>query len=146
MRKGEAVLTTDPALTSITDGISATQEYEITAVVKGITKTATVTASAYDRMYFGSSPKSSIESEDVLAMYQQPIKPSPAGDVTVDVGANEYMWLCVPANMTINNVTSGGFDVPMAMPVSVLVEGKGYYNCYRSAGPFAAGRFNGVIS
>lgn len=146
VRKGEAVLTTDPALTSITDRISATQEYEITAVVKGITKTATVTASAYDRMYFGSSPKSSIESEDVLAMYQQPIKPSPAGDVTVDVGANEYMWLCVPANMTINNVTSGGFDVPMAMPVSVMVEGKGYYNCYRSAGPFAAGRFNGVIS
>lgn len=145
VRKGEAVLVTDPDVKSVTDNITTTQEYEITAVIKGIVKAVTVTVNAYRRMYFDASPKASVESADVLGMYQQPIKPSPAGEVTVDVGANEYLWLCVPDDMTINNVTSSGFDVPMALPIIVTVEGKGNYKCYRSAGPWAAGRFNGII-
>lgn len=145
VRKDEAVLVTDPDVKSVTDNITTTQEYEITAVIKGIVKAVTVTVNAYRRMYFDASPKASVESADVLGMYQQPIKPSPAGEVTVDVGANEYLWLCVPDDMTINNVTSSGFDVPMALPIIVTVEGKGNYKCYRSAGPWAAGRFNGII-
>ena len=118
----------------------------MTAVIKGITKTASVTVNAYYPMYFGASVKDALVSADVLALTKQPIKSSPAGNVTVEVGANEYLWLCVPSTMTINSVKSGGFDVPMAAPVTVAVDGKGDYKCYRSAGPFAEGTFNGVIA
>lgn len=146
VKKGSTVLTTDKTLKTIGDNVSDTQAYSMTAVIKGITKTASVTVNAYYPMYFGASAKDALVSADVLALTKQPIKSSPAGNVTVEVGANEYLWLCVPSTMTINSVKSGGFDVPMAAPVTVAVDGKGDYKCYRSAGPFAEGTFNGVIA
>lgn len=146
VKKGSTVLTTDKTLKTIGDNVSDTQAYSMTAVIKGITKTASVTVNAYYPMYFGASAKDALASADVLALTKQPIKSSPAGNVTVEVGANEYLCLCVPSTMTINSVKSGGFDVPMAAPVTVAVDGKGNYKCYRSAGPFAEGTFNGVIA
>lgn len=146
VKKGSTVLTTDKTLKTIGDNVSDTQAYSMTAVIKGITKTASVTVNAYYPMYFGASAKDALVSADVLALTKQPIKSSPAGNVTVEVGANEYLWLCVPSTMTINSVKSEGFGVPMAAPVTVAVDGKGNYKCYRSAGPFAEGTFNGVIA
>lgn len=146
VKKGNEVLTSDKTLKTIKDSVTDTQAYSMTAVIKGITKTASVTVNAYYPMYFGASAKTALESADILAMTKQPIKSSPAGNVTVEVGANEYLWLCVPSTMSINSVKSGGFDVPMAAPVTVAVDGKGDYKCYRSASPFAEGTFNGVIA
>lgn len=146
VKKGSEVLTSDKTLKTIGDSVTDTQAYSMTAVIKGITKTASVTVNAYYPMYFGASAKNALESADILAMTKQPIKSSPAGNATVEVGANEYLWLCVPSTMSVNSVKSGGFDVPMAAPVTVAVDGKGDYKCYRSASPFAEGTFNGVIA
>ncbi len=146
VKKGGEVLTSDKTLKTVKDSVTDTQAYSMTAVIKGITKTASVTANAYYPMYFGASAKNALESADILAMTKQPIKSSPAGNATVEVGANEYLWLCVPSTMSINSVKSGGFDVPMAAPVTVAVDGKGDYKCYRSASPFAEGTFTGVIA
>ncbi len=146
VKKGSEVLTSDKTLKTIGDSVTDTQVYSMTAVIKGITKTASVTVNAYYPMYFGASVNDVLASADVLAMTKQPIKSSPAGNVTIEVGANEYLWLCVPSTMSINSVKSGGFDVPMAAPVTVAVDGKGDYKCYRSASPFAEGTFNGVIA
>lgn len=146
VKKGNEVLTSDKTLKTIKDSVIDTQGYSMTAVIKGITKTASVTVNAYYPMYFGASANNVLASADVLAMTKQPIKSSPAGNVTIAVGANEYLWLCVPSTMSINSVKSGGFDVPMAAPVTVAVDGKGDYKCYRSASPFAEGTFNGVIA
>lgn len=146
VKKGNEVLTSDKTLKTIKDSVTNTQAYSMTAVIKGITKTASVTVNAYYPMYFGASAKNALESADILAMTKQPIKSSPAGNATVEVGANEYLWLCVPSTMSINSVKSGGFDVPMAAPATVAVDGKGDYKCYRSASPFAEGTFTGVIA
>lgn len=146
VKKGSEVLTSDKTLKTIGDSVTDTQAYSMTAVIKGITKTASVTVNAYYPMYFGASVNDVLTSAEVLAMTKQPIKSSPAGNVTIEVGANEYLWLCVPSTMSINSVKSGGFDVPMAAPVTVAVDGKGDYKCYRSASPFAEGTFNGVIA
>lgn len=146
VKKGNEVLTSDKTLKTIKDSVTNTQAYSMTAVIKGITKTASVTVNAYYPMYFGASAKNALESADILAMTKQPIKSSPAGNATVEVGANEYLWLCVTSTMSVNSVKSGGFDVPMAAPVTVAVDGKGDYKCYRSASPFAEGMFTGVIA
>ena len=146
VKKGSQVLTSDKALKTIKDSISDTQTYSMTAMIKGITKTASVTVNAYYPMYFGASIKDALVSSEVLSLTKQPIKASPSGNVTIEVEANEYIWLCVPSNMTINSVKSGGFDVPMAAPVTVAVNGKGNYKCYRSANKFVAGTFVGVIA
>nr|DAM23527.1 MAG TPA: hypothetical protein [Caudoviricetes sp.] len=146
VKKGDTVLASDVQTKSVTDTITTTQSYSMTAVIKGITKTASVTVNAYKPMYFGASAKETLESADVLGLTKQAIKSSPAGNVTVKVGANEYLWLCVPSTMNINSVKSGGFDVPMNQPTTVSVDGLGDYKCYRSASPFAEGTFTGVIA
>lgn len=146
VKKGSQVLTSDKALKTIKDSISDTQTYSMTAMIKGITKTASVTVNAYYPMYFGASIKDALVSSEVLSLTKQPIKASPSGNVTIEVEDNEYIWLCVPSNMTINSVKSGGFDVPMAAPITVVVNGKGNYKCYRSANKFVAGTFVGVIA
>lgn len=43
----------------------------------------------------------------------------------------KYLWLCVPNTMSINKVTSGGFDVPFLAPVEASTT-LGTYKCYRT--------------
>ena len=45
--------------------------------------------------------------------------------------ATKYLWLCVPNTMSINNVTSSGFDVPFLAPVEASTP-LGTYKCYRT--------------
>lgn len=45
--------------------------------------------------------------------------------------ATKYLWLCVPNTMSINKVTSGGFDVPFLAPVEASTT-LGTYKCYRT--------------
>lgn len=45
--------------------------------------------------------------------------------------ATKYLWLCVPNTMSINKVTSGGFDVPFLDPVEASTT-LGTYKCYRT--------------
>lgn len=45
--------------------------------------------------------------------------------------ATKYLWLCVPNIMSINKVTSGGFDVPFLAPVEASTT-LGTYKCYRT--------------
>ena len=45
--------------------------------------------------------------------------------------ATKYLWLCVPSTMSINKVTSGGFDVPFLAPVEASTT-LGAYKCYRT--------------
>lgn len=45
--------------------------------------------------------------------------------------ATKYLWLCVPNTMSINKVTSGGFDIPFLAPVEASTT-LGTYKCYRT--------------
>ena len=45
--------------------------------------------------------------------------------------ATKYLWLCVPNTMSVNKVTSGGFDVPFLAPVEASTT-LGTYKCYRT--------------
>lgn len=45
--------------------------------------------------------------------------------------ATKYLWLCVPNTMSINNVTSSGFDIPFLAPVEASTP-LGTYKCYRT--------------
>jgi len=136
----------ETANSSTTVTISDTTKFTHTTTVSGTSKSATATATAVYPMYFGSSANSTLTSDNVLAMTKQAIKSSPAGSYSVAVSASQYMWLCVPSTMTINKVTSSGFDVPLEAAATVSVTGKITYKCYRSSSTYVAGTVNIVIS
>lgn len=145
VKRGDTVLTTDVVLKSVVDHISETTKYTVTAVIKGIAKSAEITVEANAKMYYGANPKDTLTEADVLDFTAREIETTPAGDIEVPFGEVAYLWVCVPAPMTIKGVSSSGFGVPMKPAVEVTVEGNNY-NCYRSANQFTAGDFIGVIS
>lgn len=133
---------TKDTLTTTTDRIT----YSVSITAHGVTKNASATVSTYYPCYFGHTTKTIIVGTDVLSFSKQSIKLSPNGTYSMsDISQGEYVWLCVPSNFNINSVTSSGFSVPMEAAISVPVEGKGNYKCYRTSSSLVAGTFNFVI-
>lgn len=145
VKRGDTVLTTDVVLKSVVDHISETTKYTVTAVIKGIAKSAEITVEANAKMYYGANPKDTLTEADVLDFTAREIETTPTGDIEVPFDEVAYLWVCVPAPMTIKGVSSSGFGVPMKPAAEVTVEGNNY-NCYRSVNQFAVGDFIGVIS
>lgn len=133
---------TKDTLTTTSDRIT----YSVSITVHGVTKNASATVSTYYPCYFGHTTKTIIVGTDVLSFSKQSIKTSPNGTYSMsDISQGEYVWLCIPSNFNINSVTSSGFSVPMEAAISVPVEGKGNYKCYRTSSSLVAGTFNFVI-
>lgn len=133
---------TKDTLTTTNDRIT----YSVSITTHGVTKNASATVSTYYPCYFGHTTKTIIVGTDVLSFSKQSIKSSPNGTYSMsDISQGEYVWLCVPSNFNINSVTSSGFSVPMEAAISVPVEGKGNYKCYRTSSSLVAGTFNFVI-
>lgn len=150
VKRGTTVINSTPiASLNIKDTLNTEDDrttYTLSITSKGVTKTATANVNAYYPMYFGHSAKAALTGEDVLGLTKQAIKSSPNGTYNMTgIAEGEYVWLCVPSNFSITKVTSSGFGVPMAAAVTVTVEGKGSYKCYRTEGALKAGNFNFVI-
>ena len=58
---------------------------------------------------------------------------------------NDYIWLVVPSYLSINRVTSAGFDVTLATP-QTITNNLGSFKAYRTANPLTQATWNLVIS
>lgn len=144
VKRGSTVLTTNVALKSVVDRISDEAVYTVSAVIKGVENTVSIPVEASVTMYYGATPEAALAEADVLALTAREIEGSVTGDIEVMFDDVAYLWICVPAPMTIRGVSSSGFGVPMKPATEVVVNEKNY-NCYRSVNQFAAGEFIGVI-
>ena len=122
---------------TITRTINDTTTYNIVAQFKGIAKSKTLKVNAYEAMYFGSANTLT----DVTTLTKQSIKDSPAGDYSIAISENQYVWWCVPNTMTINSIKSESFEVPIEAPITI-----GNYKCYRTTNRLKAGILNCTIS
>ena len=143
VKKGGTTLTTDTSLKTIQDtaGITETTTYSIEATIKGIKKTASATVNAYYPQFAGASASESLASADVLTLGNKVVAASVARTVTVQVEQGQYFWFAVPENFSITSIKMGGFDVSLNDVVTVAVDGRGNYKCYRSAKPQSAGSY-----
>lgn len=151
LKRGDALLSDRPVdnLSGTKDTLNTnddTTTYSLSITAHGVTRNASAIVSAYYPCYFGHTTKTIIVGTDVLSFSKQSIKSSPNGTYSMsDISQGEYAWLCIPSNFNINRVTSSGFSVPMEAAISVPVEGKGNYKCYRTSSSLVAGTFNFVI-
>lgn len=152
LKMNDHVISNQPVnnLSGAKDTLTTTNDritYSVSITAHGVTKNASATVSTYYPCYFGHTTKTIIVGTDVLSFSKQSIKSSPNGTYSMsDISQGEYVWLCIPSNFNINSVTSSGFSVPMEAAISVPVEGKGNYKCYRTSSSLVAGTFNFVIS
>lgn len=151
LKRGDALLSGRPVdnLSGTKDTLNTnddTTTYSLSITAHGVTRNTSAIVSAYYPCYFGHTTKTIIVGTDVLSFSKQSIKSSPNGTYSMsDISQGEYVWLCIPSNFNINSVTSSGFSVPMEAAISVPVEGKGNYKCYRTSSSLVAGTFNFVI-
>lgn len=151
LKRGDALLSDRPVdnLSDTKDTLNTnddTTTYSLSITAHGVTRNTSAIVSAYYPCYFGHTTKTIIVGTDVLSFSKQSIKSSPNGTYSMsDISQGEYVWLCIPSNFNINSVTSSGFSVPMEAAISVPVEGKGNYKCYRTSSSLIAGTFNFVI-
>lgn len=151
LKRGDALLSDRPVdnLSGTKDTLNTnddTTTYSLSITAHGVTRNTSAIVSAYYPCYFGHATKTIIVGTDVLSFSKQSIKSSPNGTYSMsDISQGEYVWLCIPSNFNINSVTSSGFSVPMEAAISVPVEGKGNYKCYRTSSSLVAGTFNFVI-
>lgn len=143
LMKGDAELSLSAG--AFIDTVSDTTEYTYTATYMGFTKTVTGRVLTSYPLFFGSSANTTLTSSEILGLNKQTPKNSPKGSYSLMTSAAQYVWLCIPQGMTISRVTSSGFDVPFENPITVTVDGKGSYTCYRSSELFKASEFNFVI-
>ena len=143
VKKGATTLTTDTSLKTIQDtaGITETTTYSIEATIRGIKKTASATVNAYYPQFAGASASESLASADVLALGNKVVAASVARTVTMEVAQGEYFWFAVPENFSITSIKMGGFDVSLNDVVTVAVDDRGNYKCYRSAKPQSTGSY-----
>lgn len=151
LKRGDALLSDRPVdnLSGTKDTLNTndnTTTYSLSITAHRVTRNTSAIVSAYYPCYFGHTTKTIIVGTDVLSFSKQSIKSSPNGTYSMsDISQGEYVWLCIPSNFNINSVTSSGFSVPMEAAISVPVEGKGNYKCYRTSSSLVAGTFNFVI-
>lgn len=99
-----------------------------------------VSVRAYYPRYYGVLNSETITGTQIVALTKMAAASSAAANnVKTTVATSSYLWLCVPNGMTINKVTSSGFDVPMSSPINVEVTNKGTYKCYRSVNKINVG-------
>ena len=151
LKRGDALLSDRPVdnLSGTKDTLNTnddTTTYSLSITAHGVTRNTSAIVSAYYPCYFGHTTKTIIVGTDVLSFSKQSIKSSPNGTYSMsDISQGEYVWLCIPSNFNINSVRTSGFSVPMEAAISVPVEGKGNYKCYRTSSSLVAGTFNFVI-
>ena len=127
-----------------TDTINSTKSYQVIAVNEGVTKTSsTITVNAYYPMYFGEGSDTFNQFELITINNKRPIASNPRGDIYITFTGGKYLWLCIPSNMNISKVTSGGFAVPMETPITQTINES--YKCYRSTGTINKGTVNFTI-
>lgn len=145
VKQGDEIINVPSGASSFNTEINDTTTFSVAGTRNGVTKTASKTINAYYPKYYGGSTKAAIAVTDITTFTKQNITGNAFGTYTITSNDNEYIWFCIPSDMTINKVTLGGFNVPIESP-TYFVTGKGNYKCYRTANPLSAGTRQFVIS
>lgn len=94
--------------------------------------------------YFGGDP-ASVMSERVLSALSKVSATGVSFNPSLTTKDNDYIWLVVPSYLSINRVTSAGFDVTLSAPQTIS-NSLGSFKAYRTANPLTAATWNLVIS
>nr|DAE27271.1 MAG TPA: hypothetical protein [virus sp. ctee23] len=103
-----------------------------------------ISANLYLPVYYGFSKATTGNELTITSLTKGGSSLNGTNTLTND-DATKYLWLCVPNTMSINKVTSSGFDVPFLAPVEASTP-LGTYKCYRTKDLPGAGSMTIVIS
>jgi hypothetical protein len=108
--------------------------YTLTAVIGGVTRTATLQVAVKDAVMYGAGQ----DSTDIVT--KATARMTPEGRYTVVAADDDYIFILVPMGMLVNDVEMSGINIPMEVPTGVIVDGIQYL-CYKSSNQYDAGTY-----
>ena len=140
----ETILTNYPTSnSSLITPIQGAREIFKFAVTKEGRTSQSISQTKY-LCYYGGNAESTMTAE-ILNTLSRVSTTGIAFDLKVTTQDNDYIWLVVPSYLSINRVTSAGFDVTLAAP-QTITNSLGTFKAYRTANPLTAATWNLVIS
>ena len=137
-RGGVTVGTGTGTLLVISDtlNVAAASEvtYTLTAVIGGVTRTATLQVAVNDAVMYGAGQ----DATDIVT--KATARMTPEGRYTVVAADDDYIFILVPMGMQVNGVEMSGINIPMEVPTGVIVDGVQYL-CYKSSNQYDAGTY-----
>lgn len=138
------VLTNTPSTSgTLSDAIEGAREifrFEVTK--KG--RTDKSTSQTRYLCYFGGNPAATMTA-GILNTLSKVSATGVSFNPKVTTKDNDYIWLVVPSYLSINRVTSAGFDVPLSTP-QAITNSLGNFKAYRTINPLTTNTWNLVIS
>lgn len=140
----ETILTNYPiSNSSLTTSIQGAKEIFKFAVTKQ-GRTSKKTSQTCYLCYFGGNPATTMTAE-ILNTLTRTITAGVSFNPKVITKDNDYIWLVVPSYLSINHVTSAGFEVPFSVPQNIA-NNLGSFKAYRTANPLMLTTWDLVIS
>lgn len=130
----------DGTLSTTIEGAREIYKYAVTK--KG--RTGKSTSQTRYLCYFGGKPAATMTAE-ILNTLNKVSATGVSFNPSITTKDNDYIWLVVPSYLSINRVTSAGFDVTLAAP-QTITNNLGSFKAYRTANPLTAATWNLVIS
>jgi len=154
LKKGDNIITPESSSVNGTPvsgntktfkGITSDTEFTVSVIYSGKEFLKTVNAEFISPIYIGFSPSENSNSLNIKSLEKLSVRKNPYGNYSLnnDTTGN-YLWICVPSSMRINEITSSGFIVPM----NDFQEGAtdvDSYKCYRSFSQINKGTMNITI-
>ena len=97
--------------------------------------TKTVELNAYWPIYIGRNAAEKVVTEDIINLEHKAVTDKIKSiNLTFTSDVEDYLWVCVPVEkeVKIMAVLSSDISVPMEEPITVKVDEKCDYKCYRS--------------
>ena len=138
------VLTNTPSTGgTLSDAIEGAREiFKFAVEKKG--RTSKSTSQTRYLCYFGGNPAATMSAE-ILNTLNKVSSTGVSFNPSITTKDNDYIWLVVPSYLSINRVTSVGFDVTLAAP-QTITNSLGTFKAYRTVNPLTAATWNLVIS
>ena len=140
----ETILTNYPTSnSSLTTPIQGAREtFKFTVEKKG--RTGKSTSQTCYLCYFGGNPAATMTAE-ILNTLNKVSATGVSFNPSITTKDNDYIWLVVPSYLSINRVTSAGFEVPLSTPQTIS-NSLGSFKAYRTINPLTSNTWNLVIS
>lgn len=128
---------------TLSDAIEGAREiFKFSVEKKG--RTGKSTSQTRYLFYLGGNPAATMSAE-ILNTLNKVSATGVSFNPQITTKDNDYIWLVVPSYLSINSVTSAGFDVTLAVP-QTITNNLGSFKAYRTANPLTAATWNLVIS
>lgn len=139
----ESLVSSPAASGSVSTPISGCKE-QFSFFVTKQGRTSKSTGTTRYLCYFGGNP-ASVMTERALSALSKVSATGVSFNPSLTTKDNDYIWLVVPSYLSINRVTSAGFDVPLSAPQTIS-NSIGNFKAYRTINPLTANTWNLVIS